>query len=317
MVTTESIDLQTAAVKVARARVPRINLVLITPELAQQWLDETFPGQREIREWHVKELVGLMHDGVFLSRPITRHFVGDKAYVTDGRHRLSAQVKAGKSYWTTVEDYLDCTLEEVRAAYMAIDRGVRRTDADMVRASDVAHRIDMQSSEVNRLSSAALLIHKKFYPHGSMDQQIETRSPLLRAHLIEMWAPEAKKYFAIANQAKPGLRKLLLQRAVMSVALVTLRYQPDQAEEYFTLTALNDGLRMHQPEHTFIRLLTGQLTAGVLINSSAGNCILARQVAALWNAKYEGRDVEYVRNYNPRLPIRIAGTPFTSRGGSA
>ena len=96
--------------------------MLVTPELASEWLAELFEGQRPCRMGKVETLVRDMDAGRFKLGPDA--ILRIKGKTANGQHRLQAVVKSGKAQWFIVMESND---EEL---YKVIDAGLKRSVSD-------------------------------------------------------------------------------------------------------------------------------------------------------------------------------------------
>ena len=105
-----------------------VPVVLVTPELAQQWLDTRLPNERTLRQGRVEGMARDMKDGNFF-------FIGDPirfdgGHLVDGQHRLQAVVLSGVPQHFIV-------LNIPTEAQHVIDTGAKRTVADMLRKKGI------------------------------------------------------------------------------------------------------------------------------------------------------------------------------------
>lgn len=94
----------------------------ITPEIANEWLEERWGEQRTVRTAHVNRLAADMEAGRFKTSPDA--ILRIKGKLANGQHRLTAVVQSGKPQQFLVMESND---EEL---YKVIDAGLRRTVAD-------------------------------------------------------------------------------------------------------------------------------------------------------------------------------------------
>lgn len=100
----------------------KAEIVLITPAIAHEWLEDRWPEQRPIRKSHVMRLASDMESGRFKLSPDA--IVRVKGKLANGQHRLEAVLQSGTSQHFLVLNSNDDEL------YKVIDAGLRRTAAD-------------------------------------------------------------------------------------------------------------------------------------------------------------------------------------------
>jgi hypothetical protein len=98
----------------------------LTPEFAQELLNQLHPHQRRLREYHVNILADAMSKGTFRWTADAIK-LDKKMRVVDGQHRLAAIVKSG----VTLKDVLVAVLEDDEAI-KNIDQGIGRSLGDLL-----------------------------------------------------------------------------------------------------------------------------------------------------------------------------------------
>ena len=117
-----------------------------------------------------------------------------------------------------------------------------------------------------------------------------------------MVAVDSDFFNCFVNRPK-ATRNLLVRASVLSIALVTYRFQPEMAHDFWPRLARDSGLIEGDPAHTLLRWLR-ETPARHYDNGS-----YARHVAAAWNAAYEGRQLFRLLARQPTQPLLVAGTP--------
>lgn len=288
---------------------------VVTPEQAAAMLAGwAFPHQRALRTQHVALLAQAMAAGTYLSTPITVVWCQADAqwYLCDGQHRLSAVVKYGHPVTLDVRTLTVDTFAEVAEIYSRLDRGVSRSMADVIKARGDTLAVDVPPSPLYRLQAGLPIIAAGFSTAAmGYAQTPEMRNGDVRVALVQDWAAELEAYYAclLAGQvASLGhsnrFGRIVYAASVTSVALVTLRYQPEAARVFWTTMYRDDGLRQGTPEKTLGNYL---VQANV---TRLGRARITWNVAAAWNAAFEGRRLERLSVRDVTLPIVIAGTPY-------
>lgn len=106
-----------------------ITVLLVTPELAERWLDGHVNYRNE-RPNRVERYTGEMEADNWQLTGDAIRFVGNS--LVDGRHRLRSCIKSGRSFLTVV-------MHIQPDAASVIDRGLARTSADEMRSKGFAH----------------------------------------------------------------------------------------------------------------------------------------------------------------------------------
>lgn len=109
---------------------PSVQVILVGPAQAQQWLDTRLENERFLRTGRVAGIARDMAEGEF-------YFIGDPirfdegGHLVDGQHRLTAVVNSETEHWFVVINVPDKSL-------LVIDTGSRRTVTDMVAKLGIA-----------------------------------------------------------------------------------------------------------------------------------------------------------------------------------
>lgn len=281
-------------------------IIEVTPEMAEEWLNSQFEGQRGLREHHVIMLAQEMESGKFVphsSIVFAEH--DDASYLIDGQHRLKAISLFGKSVTMPVLRRKAASMKEVREWYSSIDQGLRRTARDAIRAQGISAEIDLSERHAGRLSGAVKLIATGFSDitsknaarKGGVEVQ-QARSNAAVSDLIREWAPEARTYFGLVQNGEPTNAYLFDRASVVACGLLTIRYVPDKASEFWREIARDSGLLANDPRKRFLVFLRDkkERPPGV-----------ARGFAPAWRAFVEGRSLDLLRPEKSTNPISIRG----------
>lgn len=284
----------------------------IDPILAQQWLaHHNFARQRRVRPHHVAALAQAMRQGTFREgTPISFAVVQGERYLINGQHTLHAIVRSGRALWLTIEEHHCKDSFEVAALYKTFDTQLRRTGSDLFAASDFAGTHDLSTNMVDALSGAISIIIGGFVS-GTRGKDhpcnLFISNPHNKEAAMAMWAEPARAYFQTFSQDTPGFVKWQAHRAmVAAVGIVTFRYQPVAAKEFWERIARREMLTSSMPEYRLINYLAPPQESGMRMGF-----LYSRGVAAAWNAAFRGKTLN--RGIVPRrldLPMLIAGTPF-------
>jgi len=305
----------TAAASLSR-RVPTpprpqtsMHLLLLSPHQARTIVEtEVFPGQRAVREHHVSYLAQLMRLHHFAQgTTLTFATMGQQRFLLNGLHRLTALGRSRESVWFWVEERRVTSLAEMADLYAVHDRNLSRSLRDLYRVDPDLQTTALAPKHLHKLGGALGVLVSGFQqPTGYASDTLWVgllRNPRVRKTLILAWAPEMQQL--VTHCQGPGSVRNLLERAsVLAVALVTWRFQPAQATDFWGRLAADSGLVAGQPVHTLLRWLRESPVRSI------NPALYPRYVAEAWNAHMAGKTF-------PRAlagesgPLRLAGTPHT------
>lgn len=276
----------------------------VTREVAEQWLERQFGGQRNMREHHVFLLAGEMERGTFVPHnAITFAVLNGERYLIDGQHRLNAVALYGKAVPMPILEIPVKDMEEVRRLYGNIDQGLKRSATDAIRAMGLSEEFGLAERRVQRMSGALRVIATRFTDTTggatrgeTRRQRALTRSNAVNTTLLRAWEREVHRYYEIVEGGEPSIIAMFERAAVLGCALLTVRYAEDSAEEFWRGASRDDGLAMHDPRKRFIVWLrdTKKPKAGEI----------ARAFSVTWRSFLKGNDLKLIR-YNMRTPLDI------------
>lgn len=282
---------------------------LISPKGALALLADAYPQQRPVRQHQVAYLQTLMRLGAF-RQPTEIHYaqVGAQRYLVNGQHTLTALSQMQRPLWLTVVTLTVTTLDEVDALYRTFDRGLQRSWRDMYRALHPEEAPALLPKQVGLLGSAMSLVALGGNIYGPGEHVGETplydmqRTPAVRLLLMADWEADAANLFSGLHGQRTH-RHLLQRAAVLAVALMTYRWQPEKAHLFWPAVARDNGLTEGMPEKALLRYL--QETPARSKQSPA----YCRAVASCWNAFYDQRELRQVRGRASTQPLFLMGTP--------
>ena len=283
---------------------------LITPECADEILRECrYPKQRALRDDRVlylaEELVAERWEPTVITLcPCAETGL---TYLVDGQHRLSAIPLAKKPAPLNFVLEPKRTLAEVDAAYRVMDAHAKRTLQDRLRASDLPDKLGLNDWELRQLGMAIPPLADGFvtnHPY-SMSHNPMVRHDELRMQLMREWAGDARLFFDCLRGATHGDRNRFRNGTMIAFAILTMRYQPVKAQEFWTAIALNDGLLRGTPQWYFRNQIMEQ---GRKNHHSAE---MARRMASCWNAYMTGKTINSTVVKNLAANINILGTPYS------
>jgi hypothetical protein len=287
----------------------------VDPALAQQWLDNyLFSRQRKLRPHHVAALASIMRQGQFREgTPLSFAILDGHRHLVNGQHTLHAIVASGKTLRLNIEEHDCVTMEEVADLYSSFDIPMRRTGSDMFTAYDFAATYNLTTNMVDALAGAIPIIIGGFMPNTRGKEHpcnLYISNPHNKQAAMGLWADPARAYFQTFLGNIPAQVRWQSQRAmVAAVGIITFRYQPVAAKEFWGRVATRLRLEADMPEYRLINYLTPSQETGL-----RQGFMYSRAVAAAWNAAFSGRTLS--RGLVPRhitKPMLIAGTPFDGK----
>ncbi len=304
-----------AVLRPAKDRQPRpLNELLyegafltVTPELAHRILDDLqYDGhQRLIRTERVQVWAGKLRHGEF--RPGDQINFGrlpdGTLKLVNGQHRLTAITNCEIATTFRV-NVIDVENElGLGTLYRSFDRdGLMRSTVDSLSAELGEYQLQKQIA--TGTFNAVKLIMLNFRTgrkgegkHLKLDPY-ELLSDDARLRAAAPWWPLARQYQDCVTDAARGLHSYLRSAAVIAVALATLRYQNELADEFWEKVAQGGDYR--DPCGIYARYL--------LMNRRPNPHDAVRAAASAWNAFYENREVTFLRAHDH--PVKIMGTPW-------
>lgn len=277
--------------------------VMVTPEMATTLRSDChFERQRPISENNVARLALEMQRGWFIpGTPIYLCVLPNgQMQIANGNHTLEAIKSSGVSVPLVFVYAKVSDIEAVARVYANMDLQKMRTWRNALQAlSGEATVFD------GRLLAAVGVIGSGFATSNSLLKPGST-SRTERFALLEEYRDAGSLFLAAAHGAPKANYRLLQRAAVLAVVLLTFRYQPSAASEFWSSIAKDDGLKVGDPRKTLLRYLTNNST------SKANNRAEQAKAAALaWNAAWGNKQIEYVKP-NSAGDIRILGTSWHS-----
>lgn len=285
-------------------------LVAISPGLAAQIIAETnWQGQRKVSEKRKREHLGNITSGRWVPQMSEIAFAETPdmlLYLINGQHRLSAIHASGRCVKTRVQIIAASDMADVGRLYAMFDSPDQaRNDNEMLVGAGVASTLGLKQRTARALFSALSIIRNDMEPAGPRSETVDARSRSGRLESLADWADEAKLYEQIISVADKHISQKMHGQGAMASGLCLLRHQPAKALQFLSGIAENDGLRKYDPRARLIAdfhqrsLNTGSIRQSV------------QQIAAAWNAFYEGRDLKIIKCIEDG-PITFRGT---TKGG--
>lgn len=291
---------------------------IVTPFLAGVFVTEfSYPRQRTIQRPLVNAYIREMKAGTFLQpTPLVFAILNGKKYLIDGYHRLHAQQSANIPLEYFFLYYSVQSEEELHNLYARIDCGQGKTPLDRGKALgvyDEFKKAEVSANRVTKAGAAIYIIEAAAAAHGILDTgHREVRSPYALKSAID-WSDEITQYHQLTMRQSTGRSHIFWRRAVTVIALATLRYQKEKANEFWSKVIKDDGLKIGDPckkLHDFIA--TTSVIGGTGTKQGKGIAQASsyiRTVTKCWNLFYEGKTALKL-TFNEFPNAQLNGTPY-------
>lgn len=277
--------------------------VEIGPELAAYILETCwYSGQRKVRPDHVETVAELMvKEHWNAGHQVAFGLLEDKLHLVNGYHRLHAIVNTGlnqvfQNLIVEVKDGLE--LAQLYASFDTTQKG--RSTGDILSAMGVR-----EVTGVPAMLSRGVLLAIPFIQSGLATPKHKMALPI-KLESAEDWWEEAREFSSLFKGGDKVIRDAFRSGGYLAVILVTMKYQPEKAKEFWGGILRNDGLRKRTPQHAIVRTIF----AGKRGSGSSGALHNMKVAASGWNAFFEGRELSFMQPSRTVGPIHLQGTPF-------
>ena len=274
-------------------------VIMLTPEVAEMMRTTClFERQRPVSERNIERLAHEMVNGTFVrGTPIfVAVFPNNMMRMLNGNHTCEAVRKSGIAIPVVIIYLKVVDIEAASAIYSVLDIQKARTWSDALKARGTFDDFPMAKSV---LSAIGFIMTD--FRHDPLNTAIKSRDS--RFAELTKYRPAAEMLAdAIANAPGVNTRKLRLV-PVLSVALISTRYQPSMAAAFWSGLVYDDGLPANDPRKALLRYLNNLTNPGTALWED-----MARAAALAWNAGFERRKLEVCKP-NQMGTFRIIGTP--------
>jgi hypothetical protein len=277
-------------------------MIEIDPGRAAKMIEaDHYAGQRNLRPWHVNELAEAMSRGKF-TEGTQIHFCkhNGKKYNVNGNHTLHAVVKSGVTInlgilMTEVE-----TDEEIADHYSRHDRHLARTLGDAVKAHGVEAKLGLTGKQITVANYGIKMILSEF-ANARRGNTYEIRAHDERVSmLLNEYGDEAKGYFDAIKGCSKLFAAPLMTAAVVGVALLTFKKDPEKAKSFWMQVATGGGgLNVGDPRRSLMVWLQDNPL------KIAPSATRARVVAKAWNVFVAGGSVIRFKNIDISTPVVV------------
>lgn len=273
--------------------------IQLTAKGAEKLLQYThYEKQRGLKFSNLDMLYREMNDEAFVpfSMIILAHEDG-QFFLIDGNHRLNALMNTGGTtgFWLQVieSDLSKDTL------YSVLDSGRERTNYDGLHALGTFDEFESKY----RISTVGAV--KKIYAGMESNAQLK-RSAVELDRLMQPWLKLAREYFSLIN--KHPNAKHMRSTKLVSVGMLTLRYQPEKARCFWSGIAQDDGLAQDDPRKYIVKQF-GEAQSPLKLLNSIYEHEAAMMLSRCWNAYYEGKTLKRFV-YDKNAKVALLGTPY-------
>jgi hypothetical protein len=287
-----------------------VQRVMVTPQMAQSWLESSkYLSQRPVSNEIVQKYADDMARGLWMLsndnivigiRPTGEHLL-------NGQHRLNAVIRSGLPQLFNVDRMTFSSDVDMDLCYALMDQGKRRSFADSVRALGTADLIGISPTTATAAAAAMLLAAAGFRRNmGTYRAKTLFANAKVKHDVMVAWKTPIYAYCRNIQGASGKTRNWFMRAPVMAVGIVTMRWTPEKATDFWYRLSNNDGLLKGTPEHALYEILTNFEV------SQRGADWYSRAVANCWNAFMQNRPLNIVRVYREHesSPILIKGTPW-------
>lgn len=295
--------------------VKSIEVRFVSPEEAAEFLKHNFAHQRFLRNKYVKALEKEIKAGRLLSTAeihILHH--GDQMVMINGQHTCNAIVKHGQAVQVTVRHTSVENEDEIAFIYAyGHDNGLKRSHADALAAYNLSSKFGIPQKKTGELASAMRHIYAGF--GWDTKNGTSNSTPVIEIKdQMGYWADTMIEVFELPAP-RSRVHATFFQRSYLSVALVTMRWQPEKATEFWTGVFNPTGLVWEDPRAVCNRMLEKLIDAPGH-HKSSDMPEKSRKVAACWNAYWNETTLKQAPRISPEacaLPIKILGTPYDGK----
>lgn len=282
---------------------------VITPAIAKTWLGFKYAKQRNIDMRSVTVLADAMQRKRFTTNTMKFALLRDGRYLINGQHTLMAVIQSNTTITLPVQDFVVDTDDDVARLYYHEDTNRRRSFHDSVRAIEFVERLGINQTQIKQTAAALRWARSNFgadrkvYDYVTQDDMLEW---------VPMYKWEVNAIYQAISPCTKEDRNIIIKQPVLAVGLITMRYAPDKAKEFWAQVAQDDGMERYDPRKTIRSWL---IASSIRKFASEGRVVqgteISRAVALAWNAWCDGRTLRYtlVRDTTKPLELRYCG-PF-------
>ncbi len=284
---------------------------MVSPAMAAQLLEYRYDRQRRLRKDRVKEIAGVMKRGSWMPGTEVRFAItpDGKIHMVNGQHTLSAIVECGISAKITIVIVSAQNNDDVAAIYSACDRHLKRTTGDSLSAYDVEGKYSLTPYQVSLMNAGI----RTLYAANSERKNIETFLSYAENAIptMDLWMGEMRYYISIKPESG-DTRNPMRVSPVVAAVLVTRKYAPDAANNFWLQVRDDDGLAKGDPRKALrYFMVSAVLNGGGNTHGLSKHAYLAT-ISYAWNKYMKGVSVGKISSQSPLDGISFSGTPYNS-----
>lgn len=282
---------------------PSASFQVVTPEIAQKWLEVHNYGNRAISERVVEKYARAMASGQWVQDGNSIAF-DINGHLVNGQHRLSAIVASGVSVSLLIVRGVPVE------SFATTDTGAPRTGANVV---TIAGKLN-----ANLLTATTRML-LSLRDRAFFRQSFPSYSPMELLHAINA-VPQIEHFVQLVPGRFNALRKLLPQTTIAVSLLITFELNPAMAETFWNAFATGIGLNDGSP--------VAALRARCIADSTKTKIKTYRYfwlslVFSAWRAYTRGESLSRLHVMNPEAAFKDSGgyavidnlgLPVTSQG---
>lgn len=235
----------------------KVFVAVVNPEFAKHLLRSTeYDRQRHLRATNIERLAGEMRRGWYVKgTPLTFACMpnGD-TFLLNGQHSLNAVVNTGIPMSFVFIFHRVSTMEEVAHIYSVLDIHHPRTWGDAMRAAGLAEKHGIPPVWHQPYAGSIRVMMAGFNARSQ-----ETRDGLMVSREFQLrqwesWAPMCRLFIDCMGRSEIPIRPFK-RSGVLSVGMVTLRYNQPLAEIFWRGAAADDGLKKGDPRKALVDFL--------------------------------------------------------------
>lgn len=281
--------------------------VLLDPEEARRLRrDCHFPRQRTIYRDNVRRLAIEIEKGRFIagSQIYICALPDGREWVVNGNHTLEAIADTNTAVPITITRCLVPDEEAANRIYARFDIHRTRGWKDALRGAGMFEFLDGGERAIEAFGSAMGVILQDF---RLQPQNVEARTSRdVRLEAMAEYKEWADMFIVSTASGSPKIKRFLRRAVVFAVGIITFRYQPSTADDFWGGIARDDGLQRLDPRKTLLEHLRDTPVAGISLQQQANN------VASAWNAFFANRDLKLIKP-GPDFQFHLAGTPWVRK----
>lgn len=283
---------------------------------ASAWLANRYEHQRNVNHQHVADLARAMYDGKFSpvgSVKLSFSNGSGEPHLIDGQHTMLAIIKSKRPQTLPIVYYTCDTEREEAELYYRTDKVRRRTLSDSMRVTELPGHLGLTATQIRDAASALRHIKTNFGASSAWKHHVSEDDLL---EWLPQWAWATKEVYKAISPCTARERNMVLRKAVLSVALVTMRDKPRESRAFWSQVARDDGLERNDPRKTLRAWLLEAQQQGKAPGSKLRNNELSRGAILAWNAYIEGRKLKFISIHDRSGVVRILGTDYSGHQSS-